>query len=538
MLLVFSSPLPLSPTPPLSLLQFVLDTMTHILAQTVYGLDLIDLPLQRLLREESMIGGKRIARTPSAAPSELNTTNLNSFADVKSSANISGIQPCRVATHSAEQRRMIAMKNKSQTVDLTPSSTDVPPARERYISIPAEGRDSYSLSINTAAVGGGEGAGPPPARSSSNGNYKPLTEEEEEEKCPTISLPAVAEFAAESEGPVKSPRPLQRSQRVEEREESSVGHQRGGLEGHLVIDEQRMHSPTPEGDSLQSPGPFFERGGSVEPLIETSEKPREKTRRSLFGRGRNRSESSLGGAGGGEREGRSRRKSAAAKIDRDLVFANESSDESVTLLQKEEEGEEEGGGGGGEMAEGTDGGRGVRVPQSKKAVPSSPLTASWTTGERERQRGFSQSAVAAGEGEEEEEEGASHGRVYKSSSEGNLRQLSLLSEAGEEDENGEEREDTRSVVGTPATIRHKDRTSLSGSRRKMGVVFSPQDAFSSAIIPSSQARLLSSPVGPRSQSPALSPVHPPSLPSPHSTPITLHTRDTGQHTQSETSHTY
>ena len=56
------------------------------------------------------------------------------------------------------------------------------------------------------------------------------------------------------------------------------------------------------------------------------EKPREKTRRSLFGRSRNRSDSALGGGG----EGKSRKKSP--RVDRDLVFTNESSEDSATLL--------------------------------------------------------------------------------------------------------------------------------------------------------------------------------------------------------------
>jgi hypothetical protein len=63
--------------------------------------------------------------------------------------------------------------------------------------------------------------------------------------------------------------------------------------------------------------------------------------------------------------------------------------------------------------------------------------------------------------EEEERRRSGGGRVYKSSSEGNINQLGLLSEDGEAGEVEEEeggREDSRSVVGTPASSRSRKKT--------------------------------------------------------------------------------
>ena len=507
--------------------------MTHILAQSVYGLDLKDLPLQRLLKEESMIGRRH--RTPSAAPPELSPTNFNSFSDIKASTNTGSLP---LGSRSAEERRSQAMRHKSRTVDVpqTPDSPQQGRSR-RYVSIPVDGGELYQLPVKTATVGGGsrkgrsisEAKGPGssqdiPARpSSSEDHYRTILEEggeEEEEKgilSPPISLPDTVLLGGTTETVANHSPPLslQRSEREDEVDSSSGTHQEGRVEESLAISDDQTHSPTPE---VQSPGLTFERGSSVEPLIEattTSERPKEKTRRSLFGRNRNRSDSALGGGGG---EGRSRRKSAsaaAAKVDRDLVFANESSEDPATLLAEGE----------GEAIERKspvdviDGGKGLPPPFRKRRgeSPMSSLTASWTAGVRKRQRGMSERDESGMEEEERRRSGG--GRVYKSSSEGNIDQLGLLSEEGgagevEEEEGG--REDSRSVAGTPASSRSQKKTNMS-------VGFSPQDFFSSSIIPSSQARLLSSPVGPRSQSPvlpsSLSPVHPSSLPSPHTMPV-------------------
>ena len=498
--------------------------MTHILAQSVYGVDLKDLPLHKLAKEESMIGRRH--RTPSAAPPELSPTNFNTFSDIKADTNV-GILP--LGSRSAEERRSQTMRHKSRTVDV-PQTPDTPQKgrSRRYISIPTEGGEPYLLSVNAAANVGGGGRkkersvsevkvkDPPgpgqelPARpSSSEDHYRTITEEEEEEgkdiRSPPISLPGsvlLGDTTVESISTHPPTLSLQRSERVEDGVDS---HQGGGVDESLVNSEHPTRSPSPE---IQSPWLMFERGSSVEPLIDTAtttDRPRERTKRSLFGRNRNKSESTLGGGG----EGRSRRKSAsaaAAKVDRDLVFANESSEGSANLLG-------EGGGGGEEM----DGGKRLPLPFRKRTgeSPTSSLTASWSAGVRKRQRGVSeQSEGGMEEGERGRDTG---GRVYKSSSEGNIHQLGLLSEEGRVGEGEEEEggfEDSQSVVGTPASSRSRKKS------KKMSIGFSPQDAFSSSIIPSSQARLLSSPVGPRSQSPvlpsSLSPVHPSSLASPHS----------------------
>ena len=503
--------------------------MTRILAQSVYGLDLKDLPLQRLLKEEGMIGRRH--RPPSAAPPELSPTNFNSFSDIKASTNTGSLP---LGSRSAEERRSQAMRHKSRTVDI-PQTPDSPQqGRRRYVSIPVDAGELFPLAVKTGggsrkersiseAKGPGSSQDIPARPSSSEGHYRTILEEGGEEEAkgilsPPISLPGTVLLGDTTEtiANLSPPLSLQRSEREDEVDSSSGTHQEGRVEESLAISDDQTRSPTPE---VQSPGLTFERGSSVEPLIEattTSERPKEKTRRSLFGRNRNRSDSALGGRGG---EGRSRRKSAsaaAAKVDRDLVFANESSEDPDTLLAEGEGGAVEGR----SPVDGVDGGRGLPPPFRKRRgqSPMSSLTASWTAGVRKRQRGMSERDESGME-EEEERRRSGGGRVYKSSSEGNINQLGLLSEDGEAGEVEEEeggREDSRSVVGTPASSRSRKKT-------KMNIGFSPQDFFSSSIIPSSQARLLSSPVGPRSQSPvhpsSLSPVPPSSLPSPHTTPV-------------------
>lgn len=485
--------------------------MTHILAQTVYGLDLKDLPLQRLLKEESMIG--RRIRAPSSNQTDFATTNLSAFSDIKASTSISSATRLN---RSAEERRSLGMKNKSMTVDVPLQPPDHHQTRSRrYSSIPAEGGDPYSLQVNAATQGGGrkkersisevkvgnrQGVDVPTRSSSSEGQYRTITEgneEEEEEKeeefgivSPAVSLPSPTTVDRSMS------RPLERSEKVQEDiVDSGSGNQ---LEkSGLTISNQRVRTPTPELEQVQSPGIVFERGGSVEPLIENQDtsdfKPKEKTRRSLFGRGRNKSESGEGG--------KSWRK-LAAKQERDLVFTNECSEDSNTLLDDVQQ----------KSPLDID----KRTLLAETIPPSSPLVASWTAGVGEKRRGLSLTDGAIeSEGVRKNNRGIVHARVYKSSSEGNIHRLSLLGEIegeGEDDEEGSEGcEDSKSIVGTSVASGSRRGSEQMRLMKKNRILeFSPQDAFSSAIIPSSQACLLGSPVGPRSQSPilpSLSPVN-------------------------------
>ena len=502
--------------------QFVMDTMTQILAQTVYGLDLKDLPLQRLLKEESMIGRRN--RTPSLATTDLSASPLTAFSDVEGNTNISTLRLAGV-NRSAEERRSRGMMSKSRTVDIPQPPESSPPGRaRRYMSIPAEGKESYlsspqrDSSVPSGLASGsqkkersvsdvegisGEHIEVPIRSSSSEGHYRTIAEEEEEEGdsvSPAESLPATITcgMSADVTANHSSNRLLQRSERVEDEVDTGARrHDRTDSQGSLTI--TNLHTPTPEPELLQSPGVQFERGGSVEPLLETAEKPL-RTKRSLFGRSRNKSESSGGGGGrgrGGGGEGRSRRKSSSALLmERDLVFANESLEESATLLDDDRRAADER--------------EGVQIPPV--SLVSHPTT-SWTGGDRtceERQKGVSDTDGVT-EGPGEGKRGAM--RVYKSSSEGNIRQLMV---EGEGEGGGGEGEDSQSTLGTPIATSSSYR-----SKKKRSVDFTAQDEFSSSIIPSSPAKYFGSPVGPRSQSPViptLSPVHDHTHMSPRSTP--------------------
>ena len=233
--------------------------MTHILAQSVYGLDLKDLPLQRLVKEESMIGRRH--RIPSAAPTELSPTNFNSFSDIK--ANTSVYTHPAVGSQSAEERRSQAMRYKSQTVDV-PQSPDSPQQQvrsRRYVSIPVEGGEPYSLSVNTLSAGGGSGrksersvsevkspAGGQdiPARpSSSEGHYGTIKEEEEgvaDVLSPPISLPGTVVFGGTSNEPGNPPPlALHLSERADDGVDLSEGHQRGQVEESPAISDRPAH---------------------------------------------------------------------------------------------------------------------------------------------------------------------------------------------------------------------------------------------------------------------------------------------------------
>ena len=513
-------------------------TMTEILAQTVYGLDLNNLPLQRLLKEESMIGKHR-AHPPANISTD--TSRLSSFSVIEAhmtKPNTSNLQANRLASvsRSADERRSRGMKQKALTVE-APAPESPPGRSRRYISIPAEA-NSYSSGTSTtqglavSGTGGGGGGKErsvseverpqggslelPTRCSSTQGHYRPILEEEEEGEggadpvSPAISLPAtVALTTSTTDGT------LNRLHHSERPKDESYDKENGEEQVSLTIT-SHSGSPTPEPELVQSPGGIsYERGGSVEPLIsnQDSEKPKEKTKRSLFGR-----KLSFSSAG---TDGKSRKKSA--KLEKDLVFTNEGSDDTTALSDSAKTPMEDG--------------KAVGV-SSTMVSPMSPLAASWSAGvsAREKQRG-ELSTDRAGDGggerrEEEGEEGEGDGRVvsppvYKSSSEGNIHRLSLSVTEEVREEGG--REDSQSDLGTPIAIRRvvssNDQDPEEQAERKRSIDIIPQDMFSSSIIPSSQARLLgSSPVGPRSQSPVLaptlSPVHhpPPSLSSPQSLP--------------------
>ena len=328
-----------------------------------------------------------------------------------------------------------------------------------------------------------------PVRSSSTeGYYRTIIEEEEEEEekdreevggrgllSMDTPLPATVVLSTSSSRVTKC---LQRSERVIE-EASSVGRE---LEEFLTFTNHSVRSPTPEPEMAgqQSPGILYERGGSVEPLIDSGEdeKPKDKSKRSLF---------SLRKLSFEVVDGKSRKKSSA-RFETDLVFTNESSEDSAALIDEEQS-----------LGEG----EGVKIQRSS---PSSSLAVPWTVGVNaaEEQSGVSMTDGGGSKGEREGESWV----MYKSSSEGNIHRLSLLAEM-EEDE--EECEESQSVLGTmsPLMMRRVASSETQGpdsrAKKKSSADSVPQDFFSSAIIPSSH--LGSSPVGPvgpRSQSPILS----------------------------------
>ena len=468
----------------LPVLQFGMETMTRILAESVYGLNLNDLPLQRLLKEEGMIGKQR-SRAPTSIPSDLGGGRLTSFSIIEVNMKRPNI------SSSAVERRGHAMRQKAITLDV-PETEHPPENVRRYRSIPNE-THNYFL---TRSGGGKErsvsSVNPPsnsqmtaPLRSSSSEvRFRTIKEDEGEEEgeggteggsgraSPAVSLPPTMVVSTGS-----IPR-SQHSERVREGESNKGRESRESL----TITNQHIRTPTPEPElSVQSSGMSYEhggRGGSVEPLLETQDedkgkgKPKKSWRKKL-------NFSDLSGGG------KSQKKQTAT----DLVLKNESSDELGSL--KDEQSPV------------------VKTDHRSSPLPSPPASSAAGISERERQRSVS----LADNGASEEETRVSS-RIYKSSSEGNLHRLSQLAEMEEEGEG--ECEQSASVLGSvsPLMLRRvvssgvQDTTNQPENEKGHGVT---EDIFSSAIIPSSQARLLSSPVGPRSQSPvipALSPVRP------------------------------
>lgn len=454
--------------------------MTRILAESVYGLNLNDLPLQRLLKEEGMIGKQR-SRAPTTVPSDLGGGRLTSFSIIE----VNMKRP--TTSSSAVERRGHAMRQKAVTLDIP--ETEYPPENvRRYRSIPnethnyfltgsGEGNDRSVSAVNLPI----DGQMTVPLRSSSSEvRFRTIKEEEGEEEgegaeggsgraSPAVSLPPTMMMSSTS--------CLQHSERAREGESNKGRESRESL----TITNQHIRTPTPEPEltltSVQSSFEHGGRGGSVEPLLEAQDedkgkgKPKKSWRKKL----------NFSDLSGGS-------KSQKKQTGTDLVLKNESSDESVTLKDEQS----------------------PLVKADHRSPPLASLPASSAAGisERERQR----SSSVADDGVSEGETRVSS-RIYKSSSEGNLHRLSQLAEMEEEEgEGGCE----QSVLGSvsPLMLRRvvssgvQDTTNQPKNKEGHGVT---EDIFSSAIIPSSQARLLSSPVGPRSQSPvipALSPVRP------------------------------
>lgn len=460
--------------------QFGMETMTRILAESVYGLNLNDLPLQRLLKEEGMIGKQR-SRTPTNIPSDLGSGRLTSFSIIE----VNMKRPN--TSSSAVERRGNAMRQKAITLDV-PDTEHPPENVRRYRSIPNE-THNYFL---TGSGGGKErsvsSVNPPsnnqmtvPLRSSSSEvRFRTIKEEEGEEEreggaeggsgraSPAVSLPPTMMVSTGS---------IPRSQHSERVREGESNRGRESRES-LTITNQHIRTLTPEPElSVQSSEMSYEhggRGGSVEPLLEAQDEDKGKGKPKKLWRKKKLNFSDLSGGG----------KSQKKQTTTDLVLKNESSDELGTLKDE----------------------RSPVVKGDRRSPPLASLPASSAAGisERERQR----SASLA----DDEEEGRVSSRIYKSSSEGNLHRLSQLAEMEVEGEG----ECEPSVLGSvsPLMLRRvvssgvQDTTNQPENEKGHGVT---EDIFSSAIIPSSQARLLSSPVGPRSQSPiipALSPVPP------------------------------
>ena len=530
-----------------------MDTMTQILAQTVYNLDLKDLPLQRLLRDEGRRGRGR-DRTNTNVASDLNSSRFTAFSVVEANmrrpntATSMHVSQLASISRSAEDRRSRGKMQKAYTVEVqTPSP---PPGRgRRYVSIPCV--SPYSPDVSEVSsqrlgvVGGGVGRGGSggvlgrsvseveqpiaerldmPVRShSSEGQYGTILEEEGEGESgggilesdtrlslppsPAVSLPATVALSA------STGQEMQRSQSSEGTVSDASGVSKEAEES-LTIANLDIRSPILEPEVLQSPGISDERAGSVEPLItsrgeeeeEEEERTKEKTKKSIFGL-KKLGLSDLS-------DGKPRKRYAArAEAANDLVFANESSEDSG--LADEEH--SSGGGGRGGGGEGGGGGGEEKMRRARlvqKSSPSSSLVASWTAGvttsEMRRGDGYSMmDGSGVGGEEEEEEEGARRGgrKVYKSSSESNIYRLIQLTDVEEEEE-----EESRSIMSSPMMRRMASsdapQSEIRAKKKKRSVEMDHEDIFSSAIIPSSLALLGTSPVGLRSQSPVLSPVHP------------------------------
>ena len=283
----------------------------------------------------------------------------------------------------------------------------------------------------------------------------------------------------------------------------------GGREGEEVevLDESvtimnvntRTPSPEPEVLSQHSLKVVEGRGGSVEPLLDGQEVDRkEKARHWREGR--------EGSTWFGLRrlglsdamEGKARKKAAAkTSAAQDLVFMNESSQDSVL------EGE-----------------GGVAVRSSSPSYSSS-----WSAevSSREGERGGGRKGGGGGGGEGREGLGNAK-PVHKSSSEGNLHKLKLTDD---------QELSSQSVMGmmSPLMMRRvasSDSQADPSRPQRRSIEVAPEDLFSSSIIPSSQARLLGSPVRPRSQSPVHLAMPPASSPQPRPSSQLAFYRTTGE----------
>lgn len=281
----------------------------------------------------------------------------------------------------------------------------------------------------------------------------------------------------------------------------------GGREGGEgeVLDESvmimnvntRTPSPEPEVVSQHSLKILEGRGGSVEPLLDSQEvEQKEKAKNCREGR-EGSSWFGLRRLGLSDAaEGKSRRKGIAkTSAAQDLVFTNESSQDSVL------EGE----------------------GAARSSSPS--FSSSWSAevSSREGDRGGGRRGGGGGGGEGPKEVGKAK-LVHKSSSEGNLHKLKL---------DDDQPPSSQSVMGmmSPLMMRRVASSDAQGDAsmpQRRSIEVAPEDLFSSSIIPSSQARLLGSPVRPRSQSPVHLALPPASSPQPRPSSRLAFCRTTGE----------